>query len=54
MKLRAECFRAHSVRNWNYAVVRFEGPAIRLYIDGVPIATKSPTASPNSDGKENI
>ena len=54
LKLRAECFQAHSVRNWHYAVVTFEGPAIGLYIDEVPIATKLPTASPNSDGKENL
>lgn len=41
-------------QNWHYAVVIFEGPAIGLYIDGVPVATKSATASQNSGGEETI
>ena len=54
-----ECFYAksplsYSVRNWQYGVVTFEGPAIGLYIDGVPVATKSDSAYPNSGGEEII
>ena len=39
-------------RNWHYGVVTFEGPAIGLYIDGVPVATKSASACPNSGGEK--
>lgn len=45
---------SYSVRNWHYGVVTFEGPAIGLYIDGVPVATKSDSAYPNSGGEEII
>ena len=41
-------------RNWHYGVVTFEGPAIGLYIDGVPVATKSASACPNNGGEEII
>lgn len=51
---RAKSPLSYSDGNWHYAVVTFEGPAIGLYIDGVPVATKSATASPDSDGKETI
>ena len=56
---RGECFYAksplsYSVRNWHYGVVTFEGPAIGLYIDGVPVATKSASACPNNGGEEII
>ena len=40
--------------NWHYAVVTFDGSAIGLYIDGLPVATKSASASPDSGGEEPI
>jgi hypothetical protein len=39
---------------WHYAVVTFDGSAIGLYIDGLPVATKSASASPDSGGDEPI
>src|SRR5574341_411173 len=39
---------------WHYVVVTFDGSAIGLYIDGLPVATKSTTASPDSGGYEPI
>ena len=40
--------------NWHYVVVTFDGSAIGLYIDGLPVATKSASASPDSGGEEPI
>ena len=35
---------SYSDGNWHYAVVTFDGSAIGLYIDGLPVATKSASA----------
>lgn len=45
---------SYSDGNWHYAVVTFDGSAIGLYIDGLPVATKSASASPDSGGEEPI
>ena len=45
---------SYSDGNWHYVVVTFDGSAIGLYIDGVPVATKSASASPDSGGEEPI
>jgi hypothetical protein len=45
---------SYSDGNWHYAVVTFDGFAIGLYIDGLPVATKSASASPDSGGEEPI
>ena len=45
---------SYSDGNWHYAVVTFDGSAIGLYIDGLPVATKSASASPDSGGDEPI
>jgi Concanavalin A-like lectin/glucanases superfamily len=42
---------SYSDGNWHYAVVTFDGPPMGLYIDGVPVATKSSLASPDSGGE---
>ena len=39
---------------WHYAVVTFDGSAITLYLDGLPVATKTASASPDSGGEEPI
>jgi len=36
----------------HYAVTKFDGSAIGLYIDRVPVATQSTSASPDSGGEE--
>jgi Concanavalin A-like lectin/glucanases superfamily/Bacterial Ig domain/PKD domain len=45
---------SYSDGNWHYAVVTFDGSAIGLYIDGLPVATKTASASPDSGGEEPI
>ncbi len=40
--------------NWHYVVVTFDGSAIGLYMDGLPVATKSASGSPDSGGEEPI
>ena len=45
---------SYSDGNWHYAVVTFDGSAIGLYVDGLPVATKSASASPDSGGEEPI
>ena len=45
---------SYSDGNWHYVVVTFDGSAIGLYIDGLPVATKSASASPDSGGEEPI
>jgi Concanavalin A-like lectin/glucanases superfamily len=40
--------------NWHYALVTFDGIALTLYIDGLPVAIKSASASPDSGGEEPI
>ena len=45
---------SYSDGKWHYAVVTFDGLAIGLYIDGLPVATKSASASPDSGGEEPI
>jgi hypothetical protein len=45
---------SYSDGNWHYAVVTFDGSAIGLYLDGLPVATKTASASPDSGGEEPI
>ena len=45
---------SYSDGNWHYVVVTFDGSAIGLYIDGLLVATKSASASPDSGGVEPI
>ncbi|HKQ20979.1 MAG TPA: LamG-like jellyroll fold domain-containing protein, partial [Nitrososphaeraceae archaeon] len=45
---------SYSDGNWHYATVTFDGSAIGLYIDGLPVSTKSVSASPDSGGNEPI
>jgi Concanavalin A-like lectin/glucanases superfamily/K319L-like, PKD domain/Bacterial Ig domain len=45
---------SYSDGNWHYAVVTFDGSAIILYLDGLPVATKSASATPDSGGDEPI
>jgi hypothetical protein len=45
---------SYSDGNWHYVVVTFDGTAIGLYMDGVPVATISASASPDSGGDEPI
>ncbi len=45
---------SYSDGNWHYVVVTFDGSAIGLYIDGLPVATKSTSASPDIGGQEPI
>jgi hypothetical protein len=45
---------SYSDGKWHYVVVTFDGSAIGLYIDGLPVATKSASASPDSGGEEPI
>jgi hypothetical protein len=45
---------SYSLGDGHYAVVKFDGSAIGLYIDGVPVATQSASASPDSAGEEPI
>lgn len=45
---------SYSDGNWHYVVVTFDGSAIGLYVDGLPVATKSASASPDSGGEEPI
>jgi Concanavalin A-like lectin/glucanases superfamily len=39
---------------WHYVVVTFDGSTLTLYLDGLPIATKSTSGSPDSGGEEPI
>jgi hypothetical protein len=39
---------------WHYVVVTFDGSTITLYLDGLPIATKSTSGSPDSGGEKPI
>jgi len=45
---------SYSDGKWHYAVVTFDGSAIGLYIDGLPVATKTASATPDSGGDEPI
>jgi hypothetical protein len=45
---------SYSLGDGHYAVVKFDGSATGLYIDGVPVATQSASASPDSAGEEPI
>src|SRR4029078_10892360 len=45
---------SYSDGKWHYAVVTFDGSAINLYVDGLLVATKTASASPDSGGDEPI
>ena len=45
---------SYSLGDGHYAVVKFDGSAIGLYIDGFPVAIQSASASPDSGGEEPI
>jgi hypothetical protein len=45
---------SYSDGKWHYAVVTFDGSAIGLYVDGLLVATKTASASPDSGGDEPI
>ena len=45
---------SYSDGQWHYAVVTFDGSAIGLYIDGLLVASKTASASPDSGGDEPI
>jgi hypothetical protein len=45
---------SYSDGKWHYVVVTFDGSAIGLYIDGVPVATRSASVGPDSGGEEPI
>jgi hypothetical protein len=45
---------SYSDGKWHYATVTFDRSAIGLYIDGLPVATKTASASPDSGGDEPI
>jgi hypothetical protein len=45
---------SYSDGKWHYAVVTFDGSSITLYLDGIPVATKSTSGSPDSGGEEPI
>jgi Concanavalin A-like lectin/glucanases superfamily/Bacterial Ig domain len=45
---------SYSDGKWHYVVVTFDGSTITLYLDGLPVATKSTSGSPDSGGEEPI
>jgi hypothetical protein len=45
---------SYSDGKWHYAVVTFDGSTISLYVDGLLVATKPASASPDSGGDEPI
>jgi hypothetical protein len=45
---------SYSDGKWHYAVVTFDGSVIGLYVDGLLVATKTASASPDSGGDEPI
>lgn len=40
--------------NWHYAVGTYDGSTVRLYIDGIQVATKSTSASPDNSGSQPV
>ena len=45
---------SYSDGKWHYTVVTFDGSAINLYVDGVQVATKSASGSPDNGGDEPV
>src|SRR4030095_14100142 len=45
---------SYSDGKWHYTVVTFEGSIINLYIDGMQVATKSSSGSPDNGGNEPV
>src|SRR4030095_1042899 len=45
---------SYSDGKWHYAVVTFDGSIINLYIDGMQVATKSSSGSPDNGGNEPV
>jgi hypothetical protein len=45
---------SYSDGKWHYAMVTFDGSIINLYVDGVPVATKSASGSPDNGGNEPV
>ena len=43
---------SYSDGNWHYAVVTYDGSAVNLYVDGMVVATKSASGSPDNGGDE--
>jgi len=45
---------SYSDGKWHYVVVTYDGSAINLYLDGIQVAAKSSSGSPDSGGEEPI
>ena len=45
---------SYSDGKWHYAVVTYDGSIINLYVDGLMVATKSPSGSPDNGGEEPV
>jgi hypothetical protein len=45
---------SYSDGKWHYAVVTFDGTTVTLYLDGLPVATKLASGTPDSGGEEPI
>jgi Concanavalin A-like lectin/glucanases superfamily/K319L-like, PKD domain/Bacterial Ig domain len=45
---------SYSDGNWHYAMVTFDGSIINLYVDGIQVATKSASGSPDNGGNEPV
>ncbi|HEY7081127.1 MAG TPA: LamG-like jellyroll fold domain-containing protein [Nitrososphaeraceae archaeon] len=45
---------SYSDGKWHYAVVTYDGSVINLYVDGLMVATKSSSGSPDSGGDEPV
>src|SRR6476469_6594729 len=45
---------SYSDGKWHYAVVTYDGSIINLYVDGLMVATKSASGSPDNGGEEPV
>jgi hypothetical protein len=45
---------SYSDGKWHYAMVTFDGSIINLYVDGIQVATKSASGSPDNGGNEPV
>src|SRR6476659_4860903 len=45
---------SYSDGKWHYAVVTYDGSVINLYVDGMMVATKSASGSPDNGGDEPV
>jgi Concanavalin A-like lectin/glucanases superfamily/K319L-like, PKD domain/Bacterial Ig domain len=45
---------SYSDGKWHYAVVTFDGSVINLYVDGIQVATKSASGSPDNGGNQPV